>query len=499
MKNPTWFWAMKKANSVLIWDSFTYTNFNAGRFFEIPHDLEHYKVVNSNIYFGQKSVDLIREAMRKKILADVRYPARIAKKIYETEKRIISNINKFVKKDIKKCSNEELCKIFSKCYREISIMEIPMSYRGNVQLSDVLTEMIKQELTKKLNKKGKLGLLEEYFLVLSMPKKDSQMAFGQKRILGITSMIQNDNKLKGLFKKNTGEIIREIPKYKDFHRKLKKHIEEFSWTGCVMFMGLPLTIENFIDDIKSKLGQDCKAEIERIDQEKRQNEAKIKKIVKSLGFFAKTKLILEHLREWYHLRTYAKDCISRAIARTMPVLLEIAARKNMTYDDLSYLQAREVENIFKIPNEELLNRIGERKKGWAAVATKEDVYYYTGEDIKKVEEKEEIDKNVVEIKGQVASRGFVKGVVRFVKDATELSKVKKGDILVTSMTTTDFTPVLGKLSGLITDEGGLTCHAAIVSRELGIPCVIGTKFATKILKDDDRVELDAEKGIVRKI
>ncbi|MCX6707323.1 MAG: PEP-utilizing enzyme, partial [Candidatus Woesearchaeota archaeon] len=113
--------------------------------------------------------------------------------------------------------------------------------------------------------------------------------------------------------------------------------------------------------------------------------------------------------------------------------------------------------------------------------------------------KEEIDRNAVEIKGQVASRGFVKGVVRLVKDATELGKVKKGDILVTSMTTTDFTPILDKISGLITDEGGLTCHAAIVSRELGIPCIIGTKHATKTLKDDDKIELDAEKGIIRKL
>ena len=56
-----------------------------------------------------------------------------------------------------------------------------------------------------------------------------------------------------------------------------------------------------------------------------------------------------------------------------------------------------------------------------------------------------------------------------------------------------------KASAIITDEGGLSCHAAIVARELGIPCIIGTKIATKVLKDGDRVEVDADKGIVKKI
>ena len=67
------------------------------------------------------------------------------------------------------------------------------------------------------------------------------------------------------------------------------------------------------------------------------------------------------------------------------------------------------------------------------------------------------------------------------------------------MTRPEFLPLLRQAKAIITDEGGLTCHAAIISRELGIPCIIGTKMATRILKDGDLVEVDANKGIVRKI
>ena len=78
-------------------------------------------------------------------------------------------------------------------------------------------------------------------------------------------------------------------------------------------------------------------------------------------------------------------------------------------------------------------------------------------------------------------------------------KLKKGEILVTSMTTPDYLPSMQKASAFVTDEGGITCHAAIIAREMKKPCIIGTKIATKILKDGDLVEVDADKGVVRKL
>lgn len=100
------------------------------------------------------------------------------------------------------------------------------------------------------------------------------------------------------------------------------------------------------------------------------------------------------------------------------------------------------------------------------------------------------------IKGNVACRGFVKGRVRILHNTKQLSSFKEGEILVTAMTTPEYVPVMKLASAIVTDEGGISCHAAIVSRELKIPCVIGTKTATKILKDGDMVEVDAVKGIV---
>lgn len=102
-----------------------------------------------------------------------------------------------------------------------------------------------------------------------------------------------------------------------------------------------------------------------------------------------------------------------------------------------------------------------------------------------------------EIKGQVGSPGKIQGKVRVILNASKADHFEHGDILVTGMTRPEFVPLMKKSSAIITDEGGITCHAAIVSRELKIPCIIGTKIATRILKDGDLVEVDANNGVVK--
>jgi phosphohistidine swiveling domain-containing protein len=101
------------------------------------------------------------------------------------------------------------------------------------------------------------------------------------------------------------------------------------------------------------------------------------------------------------------------------------------------------------------------------------------------------------IKGQSGFRGVVRGKVRIVLNMNSEHGFTEGEILVAGMTRPEYVPLMKKAVGIVTDEGGITCHAAIVSRELKIPCVVGTKIATKILKDGDMVEVDADNGIVK--
>ena len=103
------------------------------------------------------------------------------------------------------------------------------------------------------------------------------------------------------------------------------------------------------------------------------------------------------------------------------------------------------------------------------------------------------------IVGMSAYKGVVKGKAQIIYHQGEFAKFKPGNILVTPMTHPEFLPIMKTAKAIVTDEGGITCHAAIVSRELKITCIIGTRVATKVLKDGDMVEVDANNGIVRKL
>ncbi len=114
--------------------------------------------------------------------------------------------------------------------------------------------------------------------------------------------------------------------------------------------------------------------------------------------------------------------------------------------------------------------------------------------------KKEIKKMIVQgeekeiLEGLGASPGIAYGTVKIIHDLKDLSKIKEGDILVTEMTNPDMVVTMQKAEGIITNEGGMTCHAAIVSREVGIPAIVGTRKATKMLKEGQLITLDAYNG-----
>jgi len=111
--------------------------------------------------------------------------------------------------------------------------------------------------------------------------------------------------------------------------------------------------------------------------------------------------------------------------------------------------------------------------------------------------KQNINQKLGSLKGQIGSPGKIRGIVKIILNINNSKKLQQGEILVTGMTRPEFVPLMKRSSAIITDEGGITCHAAIISRELRKPCIIGTKIATQVLKDGDMVEVDADKGIVK--
>ncbi len=115
---------------------------------------------------------------------------------------------------------------------------------------------------------------------------------------------------------------------------------------------------------------------------------------------------------------------------------------------------------------------------------------------KEKEEEREVGGAKMIAKGLPASPGVGMGTAKLLKDSSEIGKIESGDVLVTKMTTPDFVPAMKKASAIVTDEGGMTSHAAIVSRELGIPCIVGTGNATQVIQEGMEITVDGSGGIV---
>lgn len=144
----------------------------------------------------------------------------------------------------------------------------------------------------------------------------------------------------------------------------------------------------------------------------------------------------------------------------------------------------------------------QRKKGLGVLFIKGKRTILSWKDSKKLEDfierrNKESLKGIKEIKGIVAQKGKFKGKVYLVKDFKNLKNVKKGMVLVAPQTRPQFNKFIKQAGAIITDEGGLLCHASMLARELKIPCIVGTKIATKVFKTGNMVEIDSKKGLIR--
>lgn len=183
---------------------------------------------------------------------------------------------------------------------------------------------------------------------------------------------------------------------------------------------------------------------------------------------------------------------------------EIARRLNIEAKYIDYLSETEIAALLKVGfiTPKFKRDLIQRESFSVNIIKNMKPKWLIGKEAKEFIKNNNLTLNISgikEIKGQVASKGLVRGHVKICLTSTEINKIKNGDILVTAMTTPDFVPAMRRAAAIITDEGGITSHAAIVARELNKPCIIGAKIATKILHDGDLVEVDANKGIIRKI
>jgi len=251
-----------------------------------------------------------------------------------------------------------------------------------------------------------------------------------------------------------------------------------------------------------KLSEDILQSRHRVSNNRRQFRTLYKKLPE------KSAVLADIIHEYVVIRTERIETYQQALTRLRFFYVQLAKFIAQTYPDFQYLDAVSLTNqelrLFlsnkvSLPVKEIKLRAQRQFALFYNLSSRNPIFLYKRHDIDRLLNVflKEKRPDSGEIKGLIVSRGKARGRIKIIYRPDQFKSFNKGEILVSNYTSPAFMPIIKQSAAIITDEGGITSHAAIVSRELGVPCVTGTKIATKVLRDGDLVEVDADRGVIK--
>lgn len=251
--------------------------------------------------------------------------------------------------------------------------------------------------------------------------------------------------------------------------------------------------------------QKSKIEYKKVEQTIKRADLEIKQASEVIKRSKVSKELQERINlvRWFmYARTASIDYMMQVNGAYKTVFSSFANSFNITIDQALQMTVDEiVESIRKKKLVISKKVLGQRSSnGHAYLIAPHGSYLVFDKDIDKLRSvviKEKKQETVTEFKGQSAFKGKVVGIARVIMDRRDANQLKAGEILVTTMTSPEFVPAMKISSGIITNEGGVLCHAAIMSREFRKPCIIGSLIATDSIKTGDKLKVDANQGIVK--
>jgi phosphohistidine swiveling domain-containing protein len=360
-------------------------------------------------------------------------------------------------------------------------------------------------LRARLAELGKTKEFQYYKEMLSVNTGET-VAFTEQKDFYRTCVALAHSPAAQVFKeKEIGNVSDTLCTYPEENQWVEQHMHKYEWMNKE-YVGGGWSREKWLtlfrDAITAPEGPEQKLH-ELEDNFQRLNKERAEAIEK-LNPPQEVRHGLDALAELIAQRDWTKGYMTKALLSYHKLLGEIAKRAGVTWDDILLYSFEEVQALLHnttLSQEE----IGSRKQyGYAVVIKSASFSVVSGKErIAEVIEREQISEPFEKLmhtdnfKGLGASRGVIRGNARVLEDASRLSELQPGEILVTYMTTIEFTPAFRRAGGVVTDEGGMSCHAAIVSREFRLPCVVGTKVATRIIETGDEIEVDGGLGLVR--
>lgn len=444
------------------------------------------------------------EELKAKVLEDFgNFENLINKSIEWGEKLNAWTEENIFEKDLTNLTGTELIFLFKKF---IDMQEDEYAYGTSLSILDFLNfSFVEGNLNRFLKEKVTEEKFQDYYSVFTEPENNSFAQDQEEALLKLMNIYWDNTEWQADVKSKNIEDIKN--KYPDFYSNLSQHSKKYGWIYYV-YMGPAFSEKDFYGFIIDFLNKNISPR-QKLNElrEKREQVAKLKKeylkelkpegldnfILKIVSrvIWAKPRRKDYQSKSYYHIEKLCREISKRLFisleqVRSTPIdILE----KSLNGENVDWSIANNIKDFhICLPNDD----------GSVITLIGEEAEEFSKNSIKRNEETQDLS-NIKELKGATACRGKVIGKAKIINLPEDMVKMEQGDILVSSATTPSIVPAMKKAAAIVTDEGGLTCHAAIVSRELNIPCVVGLKVVTKFVKDGDKVEVDATKAIVKKI
>lgn len=380
----------------------------------------------------------------------------------------------FQAQSLKQLTDTELMALYKKYYRLFHRRFTSSSIIDHFALGtdDLIATMLRKEL-------GKLGKESDFtsaFSIATAPTKQSFVNEAEIELLKIA--------LK--------------PQWTRF--ELEDYQSKYFWTRNNYFSAKVLTVKHFEREIRlwKESGVDLRGKCEQLKNTPGQNARRKAKLFRRYRLSPLLRTLLKISDDFTWWQDERKKSTYFNIHLGTIILGEMARRIKVGVELTKWLMPAEVESFF-LRGKPDATELKKRAQGCAFIVWGSGYYVVPKmqlESLRRLMFGKQQHDEIKDLRGLTASVGRAIGTVRIINSAREVHKVKKGDILVAVMTRPDYMAGLKNAAAIVTNEGGITCHAAIVSREMGIPCIINTKIATEVLKDGDLVEVNANHGVV---
>lgn len=288
------------------------------------------------------------------------------------------------------------------------------------------------------------------------------------------------------------------PKATEDSRALKNHIRKYGWLSCYRPTDEPMTLEAVRSSVIALQAKDPQNEIRKVVREEERRKRRATLLFRKAQFPKHLSTLVTWMRYNIWVRTYRRELMNYAFFCARPLHRAIARMAAIDFGNIRNFAEWEFEQFLDGAQPLDAATASKREYGFAFVRMNSQMRILTGK-MKKMVEPKKKHYSQKPLTGTSVTKGVIRGNIFIVKSQNDLALFPHGSILLAPTVATWMTPAVERCAGIITDAGGVLSHTAIIAREYRKPCIIATKIATQILKDGDCVEIDANKGTVRKV